>query len=164
MYCSSCGSAVTAGLSYCNRCGAELNANSTTKKSDEVKGTDLPESLVWAIVSVSVGGLGVMIGLMAVMKNELHFANGMIFLISLLSFALLLGAEAIFIWLLLSSQRRALRREREGTVTTQFKEVATKELGEPQGSFLPEPAVSVTEHTTHTLEPVYRRRRTDVHS
>lgn len=159
MYCSSCGSAVTPGLSYCNRCGAELNANPATKESGGTKGSDLPESLVWAIVAVSVGGLGVLIGLMAVMKNELHFANGLIALFSLLSFVLLLAAESIFIWLLLSSQRRA--RENEAADTPQLKGTATKELGEPQGRMLAEPAMSVTEHTTRTLEPVYRERKTE---
>ncbi len=161
MYCSSCGSAVTPGLSYCNRCGAELNAKPATEKSGEAKGSELPESLVWAIVSVSVGGLGLLIGLMAVMKNELHFANGLILLISLLSFVLLLAAESIFIWLLLSSQRRSQGHKNQGADITQVKGTATKELGEPQERLLPEPAVSVTEHTTRTLEPVYRGRKTE---
>src|SRR5882724_1195797 len=99
MYCSSCGSAVTPGLSYCNRCGSEL----TAKKAAPKNTTQLSESLVWAIVGVSVGGLALIIGLMAVMKNELHFDNQLIVLISLLSFLLLLAAETVFIWLLFNS-------------------------------------------------------------
>lgn len=161
MYCSSCGSAVTPGLSYCNHCGAELSAKLATTKSERAKGSQLTENLVWAILGVSVGGLGVLIGLMAVMKNELHFANGLILLLSLLSFVLLLGAESIFIWLLLSSHRRAQSREREADDRTQLKATATKELGAPQERLLNEPAVSVTEHTTRTLEPVYRERKTE---
>ena len=135
MYCSSCGSAVTPGLSYCNRCGAEL----TAKKSGSQNTPQLPEYLVWSIVAVSVGGLGVLIGLMAVMKNELHLANGLIVLFSLLSFLLLLAAESIFIWLLLSSQRRAQSREKDAADLTQLKGSAAKELGEGHERLLTEP-------------------------
>lgn len=159
MYCSSCGSAVTPGLSYCNRCGAGLSTKLAAKKSGGAKGSQLPESLVWAIVAVSVGGLALLIGLMAVMKNELHFANGLILLFSLLTFVLLLGAESVFIWLLLSSQRRAQGRENGAADITQLKGTATRELSEPQERLLAEPGVSVTEHTTRTLEPVYRERK-----
>ena len=161
MYCSSCGSAITPGLSFCNRCGAELNAKPATKQSGGAKDSQLRESLVWAIVGVSVGGLALLIGLMAVMKNELHFANGLIVLFSLLSFVLLLAAEIILVWLLLSSHRRAQNREKEADGITQLKGAATRELGEPQEGLLSEPSVSVTEHTTRTLEPVYRERKTE---
>jgi cytoskeletal protein RodZ len=119
----------------------------------------LPESLVWAIVAVSVGGLALLIGLMAVMKNELHFANGLILLFSLLTFVLLLGAESVFIWLLLSTHRRAQGRENDAADSTQLKGTATRELSELQERLLAEPGVSVTEHTTRTLEPVYRERK-----
>jgi len=110
-------------------------------------------------VAVSVGGLALLIGLMAVMKNELHFANGLILLFSLLTFILLLGAESVFIWLLLNSQRRARSGENDADEITQLKETTTRELREPAERLLAEPAVSVTEHTTRTLEPVYRERK-----
>lgn len=155
MYCSSCGSAATPGLSYCNRCGAELNA----KTSGSAKTPEVPESLVWAILGVAVGGLGVLIGLMAVMKNELHFANGMILIILLLSFALLIAAESAFIWLLFNSVRRAKLSEPDPGDITQLGGSATKDLAEPRERFLTEPALSVTEHTTRTLEPVHRERK-----
>lgn len=154
MYCSSCGSAATPGLSYCNRCGAELNA----KKPRSTKESELPESLVWAIVAVSVGGLGVLIGLMAVMKNELHLSNGMIFIFSLLSFALLLAAESVFIWLLLHSARQAKLREQAGSEITQLSGSTTKELAETRQRYLAEPG-SVTEQTTRTFDSVPREPR-----
>jgi uncharacterized OB-fold protein len=56
MYCSFCGTALTPGLSYCNRCGAELGANDRSVARPK----EAPqESLVWAIVAVTVVGLGV---------------------------------------------------------------------------------------------------------
>ncbi|MGH9931992.1 MAG: hypothetical protein ACREA9_22560 [Pyrinomonadaceae bacterium] len=155
MYCSSCGSAVTSGLSYCNRCGAQLNS----KESGSTQGPQVPESLVWAIVAVSVGGLALIIGLMAVMKNELNFDTQLILLFSLLSFLPLLAAEIVFIWLLLSSVRHARNRERDPDAVTSLKGSTTKELGEAHERFLNEPALSVTEQPTRTLETVHRERK-----
>ena len=155
MYCSSCGSAVSPGLKYCNRCGAQLSS----KKSAASKGSDLIESLVWAIVGVALGGLGLLIGLMAVMKHELQFENKMILLVVLLSFVLLLAAETVLIWLLLKSKGWTSKGDNETTEITQLKKAATKELDEPHERLLAEPSVSVTDQTTRTLEPVYRNKR-----
>jgi uncharacterized paraquat-inducible protein A len=151
MYCSSCGTAVSPKLSFCNRCGAELNA----KERSAIKPSEtLPESLVWAIVSVSVGGLAILIGLMAVMKQVLRFNDGLITALTLLSFLILIGAESVFIWLLLRSQKSA----KETGSLTQPKELATKELAETQARALNEVAPSITEHTTRTLEPAHHER------
>ncbi len=149
MYCSSCGAALTEGLSYCNRCGAEVSGKRSTVP---LKPAAIPESMVWAIVAVSVGGLALLIGLMAVMKTELKFSDGLIVLFSLLSFLLLLGAEGVFIWLLVRSKNA----DREALKLTPPRELATKELGVAHGRALLEPKLSVTEHTTRTLESVYR--------
>jgi hypothetical protein len=114
---------------------------------------------VWAIVGVSVGGLALLIGMMAVMKHELNFENQMILLVLLLSFLPLLAAETVFIWLLLKSKGLISEREKATTDIAEFKKAATKELDEPRERLLTEPAVSVTDQTTRTLEPVYRNRR-----
>jgi len=158
MYCSSCAAAVTPGLSYCNRCGAELIPKKSTASS---KGAQLIESLVWAIVGVSVGGLALLIGLMAVMKHELQFENHMILLVLLFSFVLLLAAETVLIWVLLRSKGWLNEREKATTDLTEFKKAATKELDERQERLLTEPAGSVTDQTTRTLEPVYRNPKSD---
>lgn len=152
MYCSSCGTAVTPGLSYCNRCGAGLNA----REAKPTKTSELPESLVWGLVSVSVGGIGALIALLAVMKESLDLSNQWITLFTLLSFLLLLGAESVFIWMLVR-RSSSMRRANEPGYPTQLPGPVTRELGEGRI----EPAMSVTEHTTHTLEPAYRNRKTD---
>lgn len=154
MYCSSCGAVVTGGLSYCNRCGVELSARSSTVP---LKPAAIPEFMVWAIVAVSVGGLALIIGLMAVMKTELKFSDGLIVLFSLLSFLLLLAAESVFIWLVVRSKAAA----KESAILPQSRELTTKELGETQLRALSEPVPSVTEQTTRTLEPVYREHKAE---
>jgi hypothetical protein len=146
MYCSSCGAAVSSGLKYCNRCGAQL----IPKKSAASKGYQLIESLVWAIVGVPVGGLALLIGMMVVMKHELHFENQMILWVLLLSFLPLLAGELVFIWLLLRSKGWISESEKETADLTQLKKAALKELDE-QERLLIEPAASVTDQTTRTL-------------
>jgi hypothetical protein len=141
MYCSSCGAVVPPGVSYCNRCGAELSG-----KGKSQLGMPL-EYLVWAIVTVAVVGLGANIGLMALMKESLHLESGQILGISLFCLLPFLAAEAAFLWLLLRSQRSP--RHQSNPPRT----VATNELDSAQPRVLSALPPSVTEHTTHTLEP-----------
>src|SRR5262245_20333482 len=145
MFCSSCGASVTPGLSYCNRCGAELNA----KKDNTNKLLEMPiESIVWAIVVLAIVGVAALIGLMALLKLALHFNDGLILGVSLLCLLPFLAAETVFIWLLL----RAMRGDRKTADVFQSQGAATKEIGVSQAHALPEPSPSVTEHTTRTFE------------
>jgi hypothetical protein len=54
----------------------------------------------------------------------------------------MLAVEGVFVWMLLGRKKGAKE--------------AAKELSETKAHLLPEPALSVTEHTTRTLEPVDR--------
>ena len=154
MYCSSCGMAVSPSLSYCNRCGADLNAKDRTPN----KRSEAPqESLVWALASVTIVGIGSVIGLMAVMKQVAGFNTGLIVAFSLLVFLAFLGVDSVIIWLLLRPSREA----REAYFRTQHAELTTNELAESKARVLPEPSFSITDHTTHTLESAERKRQTE---
>jgi hypothetical protein len=148
MYCSSCGAAVPPGVSYCNRCGTELSA-----KGKSPLGMPL-EFLVWAIVAVAVLGLGVNIGLMALLKESLHLETGVILGISLVCLLPFFVAEAVFLWLLMRSQRSPKQQ------INQPRTITTSELDAAQPRVLQAPSPSITEHTTHTLEPArsYRNK------
>lgn len=152
MYCSACGTAVMAGLSYCNHCGANLGAAKTVGATTPVE--IFPESLVWAIVTVFVVGLGCTIGLMAVMK-DFEFSKGSILGFTFLLFLLTLAIEGVFIGMLLGRKRAA----RVAGDTKDLKPPATTELGPTDARVLPEPVSSVTEHTTRAFEPIRRERR-----
>jgi uncharacterized paraquat-inducible protein A len=144
MYCPSCGTAAAPGLSYCKHCGAELNARGRgAMNASEV----LPVSLVWAIVAITVGGIGVIIGLMAVMKEVVHFNEGLIAAFTMLSFLILLVADSVFIRLLLHSRGGA-----KAATETPPQRPTLRELDAAQARGLAAPA-SVIEHTTRTLEP-----------
>jgi hypothetical protein len=113
-----------------------------------------PESLIWAIVSVFVVGLGIIIGLMAMMKELLNLNVGIILAAASLIFMLLVAIEGVLIWQLISHRRGA----KDAGDTGRLKELATKELDAAQARSLPEPLPSVTEHTTRSFEPVYSER------
>src|SRR5438876_4910840 len=107
MYCSSCGVAVTPGLTYCNYCGEELSGAKSVSiiKSPEVR----PESLVGAMVFTFVFGLGAITVLMGMMKAVLHLENGVILAFALLSFLIMLSLEGLFMRLL-SHRRHGLEK------------------------------------------------------
>ncbi|HEV7475764.1 MAG TPA: hypothetical protein VGN90_17040 [Pyrinomonadaceae bacterium] len=151
MYCSTCGVAVTQGLSYCNYCGAKLGgAGDDGGESSEVK----PGLLVCAMVGLFIFGLVAIAMLLGMMKAILNFNTGTMLFFSLLSFLILISLEGLFVRLLLSRRRGP---EQAGN-TLQLKGQATKELDAAPARVLPEPVSSVTEHTTRTFAPVYNER------
>lgn len=142
MYCPSCGSAATPGLSYCKQCGAGLKA----KERNLTRTPELPPGiLVPAMVATFIFGLGAIAGLIAVMKacnlNE-GFING----VAVLAFLMMVIIEAIFIRLLW----RAAGGPKEAGDAGKWQRPTLSELDTA-------PPLSVTEHTTRTLEPEKRR-------
>jgi len=138
-------------LAYCNHCGARINSS---KDDGVIKAAELfPDSLVWAIVSVFVVGIGCVIGLMAVMKNY-GLNDGAVLAFSTLIFLLMLGVESVFIWLLLSRRKEVRQAE-------QAKKQAARELEQTEQRALPEHLMSVTEHTTRAFEPIPSQRKAE---
>ena len=152
MYCSSCGVAVTPGLSYCNYCGEKLSGAKSDSiiKSPEVR----PETLIGAMVFAFVFGLGAITVLMGVMKAVIHLELGQILAFTLLSFLIMLSLEGVFIRLLFRRKHGAA----EVAETVLLKGQATSELDAAPGRVLPEPMPSVTEHTTRAFDPIYSER------
>jgi len=113
-----------------------------------------PDSLIWAIVTIFIVGLGCTIGLMAVMKDY-NFDKGLIIAFTSMLLLLTLAVEGVFIWMLRGQRGKA------GEVgdSARLKQQATKELEAPNARALPEPVPSVTEHTTRAFEPIYSERK-----
>jgi uncharacterized paraquat-inducible protein A len=158
MFCPSCGKSVNPGLSYCNHCGARV-----ARKTENGVGR-IPESsfnlLVIALIGVPIAGIGVIIGLLTVMKKELDFGGELIGFIVLMSFVLLLIAELGLIWLLRHHTKMSKRSNEMHQLTfPQPPDVVIKGL--PESKMQPiRPMQSVTEHTTRTLDAVPREPRT----
>src|SRR6267142_1862512 len=153
MYCSSCGVAVTPGLSYCNYCGEKLSGAKSNSiiKSPEVR----PETLVGAMVFTFVFGLGAITMLMGMMKAVLHLESGLILAFTLLSFLIMLSLEGVFIRLLLRRKRGA---EEAGDAVLLKGQATRGELDAAQARVLTESMPSVTEHTTRAFDPIYPER------
>ncbi len=151
MYCSSCGVAVTQGLTYCNYCGARLNYADSADKPPDIR----PGGLVTMMVITFVFGLFATTIFMGVMKTVLHFEYGPLVAFTALSFLIMLMLEGIFIRLLF---RPVKHRDSEPRNTFQNNRAWTKEL-ESQSRQPMEPVASITEHTTRAFDPVYSERK-----
>jgi len=91
--------------------------------------------------------------MLGVMSEVLHAAGGLINGFAAVAFLLILLIDALFAFLLLRSKKSP----GENSDVKQFKETIRGELPAAQTSGLAQPAGSVTDHTTRTLEPVLRK-------
>jgi hypothetical protein len=154
MYCSACGKSVIAGLSYCNHCGYQLAG---TKKPEP--GTMSEASfnfLIAALLGLPIAGIGVIIGLLSVMKKELGMGDNVVTVIALLAFFLLTVSELGLLKLLLSSTRAKKVSAKEMAETQRFADNPARSLNEAQPFDAVHPVGSVTENTTRSFEPAYR--------
>lgn len=145
MYCSACGSPITAGLSFCNRCGMSLK-----ERSAESRASFPIVALVFGMILVAIAAMGFLLGGPMVLRTEGKFESDFIVLFMLLTFVITSFTE-IFLY-------RQLSR-----LTSQPKLPAAPPVSVPpvveyyaQPRALAEPLPSVTENTTRTLE--YQRR------
>lgn len=155
MYCVSCGTEVTGELSYCNRCGANL------KPLAAAPAGVAPTKLVGAAWAISIAvtlvtllGFGMVFGVvMTLIEQGINLSpGGMALVFSALFFIFMIVA------LLIRQLSRVLSLTQLPVETAPAQpprvgETAVPELGAPRT-----PAASVTDHTTRTLDPVYRER------
>jgi hypothetical protein len=151
MYCPTCGTQMAEALSYCNRCGASLRALTSTHEANPPEKTI--DSIIWVIVGTTSTILGMCLGALVLMKErEIDFALGTVFVV--LSFAAFLLVEGVLIWRLIQlnkgrKETRDFTRAR-GTDPEELAAVPTNALQEP---VIP----SVTEQTTRSFEPAFRK-------
>lgn len=110
-------------------------------------------SLVWGMVGITTIGLIAVLSLMK-MKGVNPGNDGLLNGFAALAFLSFVLIDALFAWLLL----RPKKSPRANPDITQLKEAIRAELQAAQTSGLAEPASSVTDHTTRTLDPVPLKR------
>jgi hypothetical protein len=163
MFCPSCGIALPKKLKYCNRCGAQLVATRETALVElfERRMEGEMEGLFWIIIF----GLGLLLGGLVVLKKVLDLGENLLFAYMLLCLTALVMYFGLGVWQI----RRLARSAKEASRTVQFAQVEPIEPIEPiepnelnpaQPLATLEPAPTVTEHTTRTLEPVRKRSKT----
>lgn len=151
MYCSACGSPITAGLSFCNRCGMSLKERSRDSKSSFAM-----VALVFGMILVAIAAMGFLLGGPMVLRTEGKFESDFIVLFMLLTFVITAFTE-IFLYRQLS---RLTSQPKLPAATPVLVPAPAAEYYAPQPRALAEPLPSVTENTTRTLE-YQRRNETD---
>ena len=146
MYCSSCGTPATQGLSYCNRCGANLREHHEPK-------TGAISAVLTAIVLIGAIGMGVMFGGSLVLRTGAGLPSELIGVFMLFTFLIVAMTE-----FLLVRNLSKLTGSSEKTKSLPGPHMAPPDFRLPQANTLGEPVSSVTENTTRTLEYVRREQ------
>jgi hypothetical protein len=152
MYCPSCANPVKDGLKYCNSCGERLGRDAEGDNSPGKMLDDVLDTLFWtAILS-----LGILVGLVAVLlskdvKQELVGVVIVAYLVTVFGICFTLIRQVPK----LIDARLKKWSVGEDDASPQINRRTTAQLEEFR-----EPAMSVTDHTTKTLDkvPVGRRR------
>ena len=147
MYCSSCGTPVTPGLSYCNRCGTSL------KEPERARSTGVMSIIVVAMTLIGLGGLGILLGGATVLKTEANLPPDLIGLFMLFCFLVIIVTE----FSLVRNLSKLVSSSSEKQKHLPPVQSIPPELRLPQATPFGEPVSSVTENTTRTLE--YSRRQ-----
>jgi hypothetical protein len=145
MYCSSCGTAITPGLSFCNRCGARLEEKSQTTLTAPIS------AFLTAITLIAICGLGIMFGGSLVLRKAADMPVDFIGFFMLFTFVLTGLTEFMLIRIL--SRLTGVTNAKERFTHAQPPPL---ELRPPTAQSFGEPISSVTDNTTRTLE--YARR------
>ena len=66
MYCERCGKQIEEALNFCNACGAQL------RKKEKSEQQSVLNTLITALIVVCTAGLGVLVGLMAILLDKLQ--------------------------------------------------------------------------------------------
>jgi len=144
MYCANCGTPLTQGLSYCNRCGANLRERSETK-------TGAITAFLTAITLLGIVGLGIMLGGSLVLRREAGLSQELVGVFMLFTFLIVSITE-----ILLVKNLSKLTGSTESVKYLPAPAAVPQDLRLPHATPLGEPVSSVTENTTRTLE--YARR------
>jgi len=145
MYCSNCGTPVTNGVSFCNRCGKGLRERTESKSSYAIT------AFLTAITSIGIVGLGIMLGGSLVLRKEAGLPVELVGCFMLFTFVIVALIEIMLV--------RNLSKLMGAAERTQYLPTAPQpplELRPPTTTDFVEPIGSVTDNTTRTLE--YARR------
>lgn len=143
MYCLNCGSPVTPGLSYCNRCGTSLKERAESMKTGPIT------AFITAITLILICGLGILLGGALALRGA-GLPVDFVAVFMLLTFLTVVITEVMLVRNL-SKLMGASNKERKYMPQEQPRPL---ELQPQAASF--EPVGSVTENTTRTLG--YSRR------
>ena len=133
MYCSTCGTPLDTKLNYCNRCGGRIEKLATAQNTTSLQNLSMGAGFI------ALGGLGLTVGLIGILlKNNVVIEA--IVILAMCFLATVFGITFLMI-----------RQLSKMTISASGEQISEK----PNPAQLEEyrqPAQSVTEHTTRTLE------------
>jgi hypothetical protein len=141
MYCANCGTPRTQGLSYCNRCGADL------RERVEGSNTKAITAFVSAMTLLGVSGMAIMLAGALLLRKGANVSQDLIAVFMLFTF-LIVSITEILLFRNLSKLSGSTERKNSFPAPSPTQH----DLRLPQGTPLGEPVGSVTENTTRTLE------------
>ena len=147
MYCQFCGTPRAQGLSYCNRCGADLRERKQSGHNVAIT------AILTAMTLIGLIGLGIMIGGSLTLRKEAGLSQELI------------GVFMLFVFLVVSVTEIMLVRNLSNLITSTVEKKnhflptpMQQEMQLPPAGSLGEPIPSVVENTTRTLDYVRRER------
>ncbi len=146
MFCSTCGTTITPGLSFCNRCGASLK-----ERTETVTKTGAITAFLTAITLIAIIGLGMMLGGALTLKRDAALGEDVVgmfmfftfFIVSLIEFFLVRQLSK----LIGSKEPKGVSLAPPANMPNELQTMQAA-----QARSLPEAMQSVTENTTRTLE------------
>lgn len=151
MYCQKCGSQVNNKLNYCNNCGARL-----AKNSDDESPRSMLDNLLTTTFLVVLFGLGILVGLVAVLLQ-----NGVEHKAVIMISVFYLAAVSGICYMLLSQVPKLIDARLNQKIYENDAMTAPVQLSAPNTAQLEEPKqspISVTDNTTRTLDEVLLKR------
>src|SRR6185436_9979316 len=148
MFCPNCGMPRTQGLSYCNRCGADL------RDRKESSHTVAISVLLTAITLIGLIGLGIMIGGSLTLRREAGLSQELVGVFMLLVFMVISVTE----FMLIRNLSKLISSTTDNKNYFPAAPPMQQEMRLPPARNLGEPVPSVTENTTHTLDYLRRER------
>jgi hypothetical protein len=148
MYCPKCGNTVNQKLKYCNNCGEQLK--SAEADSDSTPGKML-DHILTTLFLVVMFGMGILVGLVAVLldkdvKTDIVMLIVIVYLLAIFGICFSLARQATK---LIDYRLKGWSTQRENAEHEQLPHRMTPQLDEFR-----EPVMSVTDHTTKTLDKV----------
>jgi len=140
MYCSTCGALINTELNYCNRCGARVDKLETTETQSAA------EHLSMATGFVGLGGLGMTVGLIAILLNYSVIPQVVVILV-IAFLAAVFGMTFLMLRQISQMTNYSVTSKKNSSEKAQLNSPNTAQLEEHR-----EPVLSVTENTTRTLE------------
>ena len=151
MYCSRCGGLIGEELNFCSRCGERANRNELVETSKNQN--NVLDTLAITSIAIGAGGMLFFVGLIAILLDK-NVGSQVLVTISIIYLAAWFGICAKLVGQIskvvdANLAERKSEKSRQQTQPVQISAPNTAQLEEYR-----EPAMSVTENTTRTLDKI----------